>query len=44
MRPQCLERRVDSSLIPGFLARVPRSVVVLLIQTEGSFREREAWV
>ena len=29
MGPQCLERRVDSSLIPGFLARVPRRVVVL---------------
>lgn len=33
-----------SSLIPGLLAGVPRSVVVLVSEAEGVVRERKAWV
>ena len=35
---------MDSSLIPGLLAGVPGSVVVLVTKAEGILRERKAWV
>ena len=41
---RCLERRVDSSLIPGLLAGVPGTVVVLVTEAEGLLRERKAWI
>lgn len=39
-----LERRVGSSLIPGLLAGVPGTVVVLVTEAKGLLRERKACV